>query len=196
MRVFAGFPAFVATFAMLMWFWTSHYTFFRRYGLEDGWTRFLNMVVLLLVVFLAYPLKFLFGSAFATLFGWGEAATGISTLTQLSNIYILYGGGLGAVWFVYFLLYWHAYRKREALRLTAAEIILTRGSIMAMLITMAVCLLSIGLALQDRYEWEPGVVYSLFGPALGLNGWWHGSRARKAEAAFQQRRETLAREQA
>uniref|UniRef100_UPI0040492A81 hypothetical protein n=1 Tax=Cephaloticoccus sp. TaxID=1985742 RepID=UPI0040492A81 len=172
----------------LMWFWDAHYTFFRRYGLEDGWTRFLNIVVLLLVVFLAYPLKFLFGSAFATLFKLGEAATGIDSMAQLSNIYIVYGVGLGAVWFGYFLLYWHAYRKREALRLTTAEVILTRGSLATMLITMCVCLISIGLAAQQRYEWQPGMVYSIFGPALGFNGWWHGSRARKAEAAFQQRR--------
>jgi uncharacterized membrane protein len=196
MRVFAGFPAFAATFAMLMWFWTKHYIFFRRYGLEDGWTRFLNILVLLLVVFLAYPLKFLFGSAFAALFGWGEAATGISTLKQLSTIYIVYGAGLGAVWFVYFLLYWHAYRQRESLRLTTAEIILTRSSLTAMLITMLVCLASIALATLNRYEWQPGMVYILFGPALGLNGWWHSSRARKAEAAFQQRRDAAANDRA
>lgn len=103
MRVLEEFPSFAATFAILIWFWNTHYTFFRRYGLEDAWTRFLNAVVLLLIVFLAYPLKFLFTSAFAGALGWGEQVTGIDTLDQLSRLYIVYGTGLAGVWFVYFL---------------------------------------------------------------------------------------------
>lgn len=186
MRVFEGFPAFAATFAILMWFWTTHYIFFRRYGLEDAWTRFLNVAVLLLVVFLAYPLKFLFSAAFAGLLGLGEQVTGVETLDQLSRIYVVYGAGLAGVWFVYFLLYLHAYRKRDVLRLTPPEIILTRGSLCATLINIAVCFTSISLALIGYLDWQPGMVYALLGPLMAINGQWHGSRAHRTEQAFQQ----------
>lgn len=186
--VMEGFPAFAATFAMLMWFWNVHYTFFRRYGLEDGWTQFLNCVILLLVVFMAYPLKFLLSTAFAAHFGLGEAAFVLESIEQLSQLYILYGLGLTGVWFCYFLLYRRAYALREQLRLNETELILTRGSMCETLANISVCSLSIILALFYRFEWQPGVVYVLVGPLMGLLGWWHGSRAEKAHRARKPRR--------
>lgn len=39
MRVLRDFPPFVACFAILLLFWNEHYRFFRRYGLEDAFTR-------------------------------------------------------------------------------------------------------------------------------------------------------------
>ena len=181
-RVIEGFPAFVATFAILMWFWTTHYTFFRRYGLEDTWTRFLNIAVLLLVVFLAYPLKFMFASAFANLLGIGDGVSGIDSLERLTHIYVVYGLGLGSVWFVYFLMYWHAYRQRAALKLNPGEIVLTRGSLCETLLNMSICCMSMVLALTGKFDWQPGVIYALCGPAMGLNGWWHGRQAAQAAA--------------
>lgn len=178
--VFQGFPAFVATFAILMWFWSTHYIFFRRYGMEDAWTRFLNIAVLLFVVFLAYPLKFIFSSFFAAVFGVGDQAARFNSIGELNQLFVVYGGGLAAVWLGYFLLYLHAYRLRDGLRLSAAEVILTRGSLCTTLINITLCLLSIILASFDRFVWQPGAVYALLGPAMALNGWWHGSRAEAA----------------
>src|SRR5580658_262445 len=54
-----GFPAFAFTFAALMWVWGRHYYFFRYYGLEDITTIVLNTLLLFLVLFYVYPLKFL-----------------------------------------------------------------------------------------------------------------------------------------
>ena len=177
LKVFQGFPAFAATFAILVWFWSVHYLFFRRYGLEDTWTRILNNLVLLLVVFLAYPLKFLFSTAFATVLGFGEGMTGVDSIERTSQIYLIYGAGLGAVWLVYFLMYLHAWRQRRVLQLTPAEEILTRGSLWVPLLNMLICLLSVGLALFERFTWQPGVVYGLCGPAMAINGWWYGTKA-------------------
>ncbi len=188
--VIKDFPAFVMTFAMLMWFWTIHYTFFRRYGLENGWTLFLNCMVLLLVVFMAYPLKFLIGSAFASVLSQGEAATGINGLADLSSLYIIYGLGLGSVWTTFFLMYYHAFRQRLRLRLSEAEIILTRGSLCEMGAKIAICLSSILLALFNRFTWEPGVIYVITGPAMGFIGAWHGLRAKQAFDARKSRRES------
>lgn len=175
--VMQGFPAFAATFALLMWFWSIHYTFFRRYGLEDGWTRFLNIAILLFIVFLAYPLKFLLAAAFANFLGWGESEFTLKTIGELSHLYILYGAGLGAIWLGYLLLYTHAYRLRRRMKLTEAEIILTRGSLAEMLANMAICLISICLALFHRFEWQPGVIYALTGPVMASIGWYHAHRA-------------------
>jgi uncharacterized membrane protein len=187
LEIFQGFPAFVTTFAILLWFWNMHYTFFRRYGLEDAWTRFLNAAILLFVVFLAYPLKFIFNSAFASMLGWGNNPTGIETITDLSRLYIIYGGGLASVSLGYLLLYFHAYRQRDALRLSLAEAILTRGSLFRIMVNIAICLLSILLAMMERFVWQPGMVYALLGPGIGFTAWHHGKRATAAFRANQKR---------
>src|SRR5580765_4298748 len=55
-----GFPAFALCFLFLALIWNSHYKFCRRYGLDDGFARFLTCILLFLVLFYVYPLKFLF----------------------------------------------------------------------------------------------------------------------------------------
>src|ERR1700730_6532625 len=64
-----GFLPFAACFAQLALIWRTHYKFSRRYGLEDPYTVFLNVVFLFLVFFYFYPLKFVFPLVFAPLTG-------------------------------------------------------------------------------------------------------------------------------
>jgi low temperature requirement protein LtrA len=63
-----GFPAFAVCFLMLAIIWNSHYKFCRRYGLYDGTARFLTCVLLFLVLFYVYPLKFLFSLGINSIF--------------------------------------------------------------------------------------------------------------------------------
>src|SRR5207245_11133547 len=58
-RSFRGFIPFAICFTMLLTVWYAHYVFFRRYGLDDQLTIFLNSVLLFVVLFYVYPLKFL-----------------------------------------------------------------------------------------------------------------------------------------
>src|SRR5690242_5775164 len=60
MAVMRGFFAFAICFALLMQVWHEQYRFFRRYNLQDSASVFLNCVLLFLVLFYVYPLKFLF----------------------------------------------------------------------------------------------------------------------------------------
>jgi uncharacterized membrane protein len=53
-----GFPAFALTFGLLMAVWVRHYYFFRYYGLDDPPTIVLNTLLLFVVLFYVYPLKF------------------------------------------------------------------------------------------------------------------------------------------
>ena len=55
-----GFGAFAISFALLLFVWFNQYKYFRRYGLQDNLTVLLNAVLLFLVLFYVYPLKFLF----------------------------------------------------------------------------------------------------------------------------------------
>jgi uncharacterized membrane protein len=65
MELMKGFFSFACCFALLVWIWHEHNMFFRRYGLQDPLTVFLNGVLLFVVLFYVYPLKFMFDSMFA-----------------------------------------------------------------------------------------------------------------------------------
>src|SRR6476620_10871567 len=55
-----GFAAFAICFTMLVQVWYYHYIYSRRYGLQTTYTVVLNAILLFVVLFYVYPLKFLF----------------------------------------------------------------------------------------------------------------------------------------
>lgn len=176
--VLKGFPAFAACFAILLLFWNEHYKFFRRYGLEDHFTRSLNYIILLLVLFSVYPLKFLFTA-------WLGGATPFRDLDQLFFIYRVYGLGFATIWTLYALLQGHALRRREQLQLNEVELILSRLQLNEFRLQIGVCFLSIGLTYLTIQPWLPGVVYGIIGPLAAWNGSWHG---RQVQAALERQK--------
>ncbi len=181
--VVRGFPAFVICFTILMLFWNAHYTYHRRYGLDDAFSRVLTMAILVLVLFFVYPLKFLFTMLTVGMFGLQMAdAPHLDGVHQVRQLYILYGLGFAGVWGLYVALYHHAWRLRSAIGLDPAELLYTRGSLIGMWIYVGVCLLSILLALVTSIPWLPGFIYFLFGPLQAFNGIWHGRKLRALSA--------------
>src|SRR5215472_3679531 len=69
MAAMRGFVPFAICFAQPVMIWRAHYIFSRRYGLEDGYTVFLNVVLLFVVLFYVYPLKFVFTMLFLQIIG-------------------------------------------------------------------------------------------------------------------------------
>ena len=55
-----GFSPFAVCFTLLIVIWREHYVFFRRYGLQDNTTIWLNAALLFVTLFYVYPLKFVF----------------------------------------------------------------------------------------------------------------------------------------
>lgn len=182
--VVRGFPAFVICFTLLMLFWNAHYTYHRRYGLDDAFSRVLTMAILVLVLFFVYPLKFLFTFLTVMTFGMDLAdAPHIDSAQQGRELYVIYGLGFAGVWGLYGALYGHAWRKRAELGLDAAEALHTRNSLVGMSIYVGVCVLSIVLAITTSNTWLPGCVYFLLGPLQMANGIWHGRRIRALAGA-------------
>jgi uncharacterized membrane protein len=139
MDVMRGFVAFGICFALLAFTWFNHCRFFRRYGLEDGFSTFLNCLLLFFVLFYVYPLKFLFFGQFDP-----SRTTGA---VDARTLLMIYGGGYAAIFLTLGLLYWHAWRLREALGLDEFEQLQTRRSLFENLSMVAVGLCSAVLAL-------------------------------------------------
>lgn len=176
MKVIRGFPAFAASFALLIVFWNLHYRFFRRYGLEDTLTRVLNYAILLMVLFSVYPLKFLFSA-------WLGGQGGMQSVDQLFLVYRIYGGGLSVLWLLFGALHWHALRRRDTLNLSEIEIEYTRMDLAGIWINIATCGGSVLLSYLPVHPMVPGFVYGSLGLTMMLNGIRYGRRInRLAEA--------------
>jgi hypothetical protein len=160
-----GFPAFAICFLLLALIWNGNYKFCRRYGLDDGTARFLTCVMLFLVLFYVYPLKFLFNlSITGLLFGAGPPVS--MTGAQLSLLLIIYGLGFAAVYGAMTLLYLHAWRLRDALELSELEKFDTRYVIYRLLTLSAFGVVAAGLAcIPILRDWS-SLVYLLLFPIL------------------------------
>ena len=120
-RLLQGIPAFACCFALLVWIWHEHDSFFERYPLQDGITVLLNSALLFVVVLYIYPLKFMFDSFMFQVFRLtSDPALKTMTLDQLARASAIYGLGFFILMSLFALLYGHAYRRRAALELDAA----------------------------------------------------------------------------
>jgi uncharacterized membrane protein len=174
-----GLPVFAVTFALVSTIWYTQFIFFRRYALSDEVTVVLTLVLLFVVLFYVYPLKFLFGTVFSV---------GGATLlpSDVPLLFLIYGLGFAGVNLVLALLYIHAYRKREELELNDWELYVTRLSIADNLATMSIGLVSAGLAqvLPAPYAAEcAGFVYFAAALPKGVAGTLRGRRARELAKA-------------
>jgi hypothetical protein len=170
-----GFPAFAICFLLLALIWNSHYKFCRRYGLDDGTARFLTCVMLFVVLFYVYPLKFLFNLSITRQFFGGGQPVSI-TSPQLSTLLVIYGLGFAAVYGAMTLLYLHAWRLRDALELNELEKFDTRYVMFRLLTLGAFGLIATGLAYVPVVRNWSALFYLLLFPVLRVSGVIHRRR--------------------
>jgi len=185
MGVMRGFLPFAVCFGLLMMVWREHYLYFRRYGLQDNVVFWLNAVLLFVVLFYVYPLKFVFTLALSPLLGGpGPGAERMIETAQVPRLFVIYGMGLVAIYVLMAALYVHALRRRRALELSPLEEFDTRASIVATLLGAAVGAVSIAIALIVPAESAglAGYAYFLFGPVMALYGTIAGKQRRRYEA--------------
>lgn len=184
-----GFGAFLISFTLLFAVWFNQYKFFRRYGLRDTLTVVLNAVLLFVVLFYVYPLKFLFTFLVDRFTGGhgevrlpnGNVVPMIESNEQMASLMTIFNLGYLAVFGVFVLLFWHAYRKREALELNELERFDTRQTMLESALNCGIAVVSLlvlaiggvgraGLA---------GMTYMLTPIVMTLNGRIMGVRRKK-----------------
>lgn len=175
-----GSVAFALSFAIFIQIWVSHHRYFRDFPLADGWNIAINSVLLFLVLFFVYPLKFLMLGFVRWMFGIGEVHS--VTLRELDLVFAIYGAGWLAVFLCFAALYWRAALNHVQLGLDfgrradanlEAQLALTFGMVGAVSAVLA-------LAGLTRYYGLPGFLYALMGPI----GFWSGSTWERRRAAL------------
>lgn len=173
-----GFFAFAICFTALMLVWHEQHVYFRRYALDDIRTVVLNSILIFIVLFYVYPLKFLFSIVFgATIYGKGKSPFWIRD-DDIPRLMVIYGLGYIAIYAVFSLMYLHAIRKKLELELSPTELFDTRTNLYAKLVTMFVGCIAIILAVvvPVGFSGYTGFAYMILGPFMWLL---HSRRAKQ-----------------
>lgn len=162
-----GFFPFAISFLLLMLVWHAHYKFFRRYATHDAATILINSLLLFVILFYVYPLKFLFSFVALALSGANHVFTEVH---QLTGLMVIYGVGFTAIYTLLAALYANAWRQRDQLALTPLELLLTRYYFLELatiaFIGLASCIFA--LLLPPRAAGYAGYTYLLIWPASSL----------------------------
>jgi uncharacterized membrane protein len=171
MEMMRGFLPFAVCFFLFIDIWWEHHDFFRRYALQDRTVNILNTLLLFVVLFYVYPLKFMFNVALS--------------LTQIEAgnarvLFTLYGTGFTAIFWLIAAMYGHAWRRREALQLNEVECIDTMESVLDNLFTGVFGIFSMILANTGLVAFAGAVYFLLCIPKTAVP-WVMGTKRRKAE---------------
>ena len=165
-----GVPAFAASFSLLAMIWWAHASWSRRYGLDDGRSVLLSLLLVFLVLVYVYPLRIIFSMFFNWASqGWLPSSVTIESMGDLEVMFAAYAVAWTTLGCVTVALYHHAWRLRERLGLDRAERIELRGSLAAQAMIPAtgfVALLVLGIAhVLGKPELAPfsGFAYGLMG---------------------------------
>lgn len=181
-----GFVAFAIGFAILFHVWYSQHSFFRRFGLQDTWTIVLNGVLLFLILFYVYPLKFLFTLLVSEFTGGkgivhlkdGQLVPMLENSEQARTMMMIYGAGFASVFGIFVLLYFHVMQRKEQLNLSPQEQFDTQESLEQNAIMVLIGLLSTAIVALTGNTNMAGLTYILIGPAITLQRTLRGRQRR------------------
>jgi uncharacterized membrane protein len=151
-EVMSGTVVFALCFALLFLVWYNQYRFFRRYGLDDTTTIVLNAILLFVIVFFVYPLRFVFAIVVEMLRGnrpWQETYEGVQVLSmsQWPLLMTVFSLGYLAVFLLFALMHMNAYRLRDALELSPLEQYDTLDNVRESLLNVGIAVVAMLLAL-------------------------------------------------
>ena len=175
-----GFVPFALMFAMVCWIWYEHNVFFRRYGLQDAWTAFLNAVLLFVVLFYVYPLRYLTTALVGSVGGMAPGTYPSWKETDGALLMILYSTGVLVIFGVFLLLYRHAWQQRKALDLSTLEEVQLQYRARSHGISAGIAVVSLLMVFISKdLAMYAGMIYGLMGPLHAWNGYRGGAAQEK-----------------
>lgn len=160
-----GIPAFSVAVIQMVWIWHSHSQWSERYGLRDTRTVAYSTALLIVMLIYIYPMRIMFSGMFDWLSGgYFPSAFVLNSVKELQLMFIFLGCGIFSLCLLFFLMYRHAARKKEFLKLDGNELYESETFALVWLGSAGVCALSIILALAFPPELIPyaGFGYVLF----------------------------------
>lgn len=167
MGALKGVPGYAASFALLCLFWHAHYIWYRRYGIEDGRSILLSLLLVFLVLIYVYPLHMMFNAVLPIDGPADSGAFQIRSWADWKTMYAVFGIAYASMCVVIILFYLHALRLRDELELTPVERLVTQAGALRWVISAGVGILSAILAVYLAPR-SNGWLYSLPGAVYWL----------------------------
>lgn len=140
-------PAYAASFALIMRFWTSHADWSRRYGLDDTASNRLSLLLVFVLLIFVYPLKMVFSSLFAVLtLGYLPTPFSIGSVAEVPLMFQTFAVGFGSMALIMMLLFARTLKQAHALQLQPAEIDYARIKRLDWALVVGFAVLSFALA--------------------------------------------------
>lgn len=168
-----GIPAFGLSCALLFMFWHGHWSWSRRYGLEDFGSMVLSFFLVFVMLCYIYPMKYVTSIFVSWVTGQRlEVGATIQSMDELFGIFTIYSIGFAALCIAVFLLYLRAWVGRDGLWLDAVEKHVTRSEMGSWMILSCVGILAIlmGLFAPRHPLLVPGWAYMLLPIIMPLWG--------------------------
>lgn len=166
-----SFFGFGVTFFGLIAIWYNTFKFHRRFGLEDGYIVFLTTLLIFVVLFYIYPLKFMAQIVINQMILQNsfniEFDIGFVGNIDIPHLFIVYGMGVFFIWLILGLMYLHAYNKRDILELDQNELLITTDTIVANFTLLLIPMLSI-LFVVLNIEYVSGWIYCAISPLISF----------------------------
>lgn len=175
-------PAFLLSFLLIMYFWASHRSWSRKYGLEDSMTILISLSLIFVLLVYIYPLRLMSTSLFAWISGgWLQSKFSLQTADELYGLFQIYGIGAFAMAGLMMLLYIRARSAREKLNLNKLEIIKTNAEIAIFSIISLSGLISFLIAslMPGHFKIMAGFIYWLLAIILPLTGIYYDRKEKR-----------------
>ncbi|NNJ72581.1 MAG: DUF1211 domain-containing protein [Enterobacterales bacterium] len=141
-------PSFTLCFANIAFFWYAHHIWSRRFGLDDGPSTVLSLLLILVVLIFVYPLKAIYAGAFNFIPGYDSGAVfALSSIEDFSGLLVIFGLAFSMLSAIIAALNWHALRLADEIGLSVLEKFDTKTVTQLWLVNALVPLGSVAIAL-------------------------------------------------
>jgi uncharacterized membrane protein len=163
-------PAFLISATIIGSIWVAHTTWSRTFGLQDSFTLYLSLGLVMLVLTFVYPIKLMVQLSISYLSrGALQQNLQIMELVDVVNLMIYFGLGLMALSLILIALYQNSLRQREQLVLSEYEVAFCKLAILTWTIVAATAIVSsVAAPLLGEMIQFSGLVYFTLGLTIPL----------------------------
>ena len=159
-------PAFIASVVHLMWIWHIHSTWSQRFGLEDGQTTMISVMLITQILIFIYPLKILYMGFFAWLTdGFLPSSFDMEGWDDLRYMFLYFALAFVSINLLLSWMHKHALNLKDELLLSAYEIHATKTNLYVSFGLVGVGVIAAVAPFVMKDGWVPfaGFAYALIG---------------------------------
>jgi uncharacterized membrane protein len=159
-----GIPSFAASFSVMMVIWFAHRRWSQRFGLDDGISALLTIILVFVVLVYVYPLKLIMDLMFFGFSGnWFPTEFQVTSTSEVAGLVAFFSAGFLMIALILLGLYRRVSVKKDELCLSHLEQLLVRKEQLNWAVQVVASLLSTSFALvfMSSIGYLAGILFAL-----------------------------------